>query len=55
MEENANSVIENNNSLGKISDINKVEEKDKTFNTLRRIQNLLKKESALKKLCKKND
>ena len=29
------------------------EQKEKTFNKLQRIQNLLKKESALKKLCKK--
>ena len=29
-------------------------QEDKTFNTLKRIQSLLKKESALKKLCKKN-
>ena len=28
------------------------EQKEKTFNKLQRIQNLLKKESALKKLCK---
>ena len=28
-------------------------QEDKTFNTLKRIQSLLKKESALKKLCKK--
>ena len=28
------------------------EPKEKTFNKLQRIQNLLKKESALKKLCK---
>ena len=27
-------------------------QEDKTFNTLKRIQSLLKKESALKKLCK---
>ena len=29
------------------------EQKEKTFNKLQRIQNLLKRESALKKLCKK--
>jgi len=28
------------------------EQKEKTFSKLQRIQNLLKKESALKKLCK---
>ena len=28
-------------------------QEDKTFNTLKRIQSLLKKESTLKKLCKK--
>ena len=28
-------------------------QEDKTFNTLKRIQSLLKKESALKQLCKK--
>ena len=32
---------------------NKHNQEDKTFNTLKRIQNLLKKESALKQLCKK--
>ena len=37
-----------------INDKNKVEEKlsDKTFNRLKELQNLLKKESALKELCK---
>jgi hypothetical protein len=36
------------------NDKNKVEEKlsDKTFNRLKELQNLLKKESALKELCK---
>ena len=33
-------------------DGNNLEQKEKTFNKLQRIQNLLKKESALKKLCK---
>ena len=33
--------------------INKNKQEDKTFNTLKRIQSLLKKESALKQLCKK--
>ena len=35
------------------SENKKENEEDKTFNTLKRIQSLLKKESALKKLCKK--
>ena len=34
------------------SNNNNLEPKEKTFNKLQRIQNLLKKESALKKLCK---
>ena len=34
-------------------DDNQNHPKEKTFNILKRIQNLLKKESALKKLCKK--
>jgi len=34
-------------------DDNNPEQKEKTFNKLQRIQNLLKRESALKKLCKK--
>ena len=38
------------NSL--LLDDNNPEQKEKTFNKLQRIQNLLKKESALKKLCK---
>ena len=33
--------------------IYKNKQEDKTFNTLKRIQSLLKKESALKQLCKK--
>ena len=33
-------------------DGNNLEKKEKTFTKLQRIQNLLKKESALKKLCK---
>ena len=33
-------------------DGNNLEQKEKTFSKLQRIQNLLKKESALKKLCK---
>ena len=33
-------------------DGNNLEHKEKTFSKLQRIQNLLKKESALKKLCK---
>ena len=33
--------------------VNNPGQKEKTFNKLQRIQNLLKKESALKKLCKK--
>ena len=31
---------------------NTIEQKEETFNKLQRIQSLLKKESALKKLCK---
>ena len=38
----------NSNSLNN----NKIEQKEETFNKLQRIQSLLKKESALKKLCK---
>ena len=38
------------NSL--LLDNNNPEQKEKTFNKLQRIQSLLKKESALKKLCK---
>ena len=30
-------------------------DKDKTFNRLKEIQNLLKKESSLNELCKKNN
>ena len=33
-------------------DENNLNQKEKTFSKLQRIQNLLKKESALKKLCK---
>ena len=39
----------NSNSLNN----NTIEQKEETFNKLQRIQSLLKKESALKKLCKK--
>ena len=53
MEETKNLLNEENKSLNQAQSQNKVEEKDKTFNTLKRIQSLLKKESALKKLCKK--
>ncbi len=38
----------NSNSLNN----NTIEQKEETFNKLQRIQSLLKKESALKKLCK---
>ena len=38
----------NSNSLNN----NTMEQKEETFNKLQRIQSLLKKESALKKLCK---
>ena len=38
----------NSNSLSN----NTIEQKEETFNKLQRIQSLLKKESALKKLCK---
>ena len=38
--------------LSSTSDGVNLEQKEKTFSKLQRIQNLLKKESALKKLCK---
>ena len=53
MEEAKNSLNEERKTLNQTPDTNKVKEKDKTFNTLKRIQSLLKKESALKKLCKR--
>ena len=34
------------------SDKNKVKDKDKTFNRLKELQELIKKESALNELCK---
>ena len=52
MEETKTSLNEENKSLNQAQTPNKQEEKDKTFKTLKRIQSLLKKESALKKLCK---
>ena len=42
MEKMSNPTLDGNNS----------EQKEKTFTKLQRIQSLLKKESALKKLCK---
>ena len=45
--------INNINNKNNISD-NHSPKEDQTFSTLQRIQSLLKRESALKKLCKQN-
>ena len=47
---NTNDNLENTDIENKIKFNN---QKDKTFNRLRDLQSLLKKESALKELCKK--
>ena len=46
-------IDENNDSSKKNNKIIEINEFDKTFNKLRDLQSLIKKESALKQLCKK--
>ena len=55
MEERKNSEMNSNGNIKKTSFDSQIKQEDETFNKLKKIQNLLKKESALKKLCKKNN
>ena len=55
MEERKNSEMNSNGNIKKTSFDSQIKQEDETFNKLKKIQNLLKKESALKKLCKNNN
>ena len=55
MNENKNSDTNSNMIILQTPVDNQIKQEDETFNKLKKIQNLLKKESALKKLCKKNN
>ena len=55
MEGRKNSDINTNTNIKKTLLVSQIKQEDETFNKLRKIQSLLKKESALKNLCKKNN
>ena len=55
MDEKNNSDNNSNMNILQTPVDNQIKQEDETFNKLKKIQNLLKKESALKKLCKKNN
>ena len=55
MDENKNSETNSNMIILQTPVDNQIKQEDETFNKLKKIQNLLKKESALKKLCKNNN
>ena len=51
MDENKNSDNNSNMNILQTQVDNKMKQEDETFSKLKKIQNLLKKESALKNLC----
>ena len=55
MDENKNSDNNSNMDILQTQVGNQIKQEDETFNKLKKIQNLLKKESALKNLCKSNN
>ena len=55
MEGRKNSDINTNTNIKKTLLVSQIKQEDETFNKLRKIQSLLKKESALKNLCKANN
>ena len=55
MEERKNSEMNSNGNIKKTSFDSQIKQEDETFNKLKKIQSLLKKESALKNLCKSNN
>ena len=55
MEERKNSDLDSNRNIKNNLLVSRIKQEDETFNKLKKIQSLLKKESALKNLCKNNN
>ena len=51
MEERKNSDLDSNRNIKNNLLVSRIKQEDETFNKLKKIQSLLKKESALKNLC----